>query len=149
MKWLVKFYNHITTPEGEQVISSGWCAGGITNALKNSDTCLEPLDPCADIDPIVSEPSVEQDDSNMLQIDEGLIQHLLSEDEANSQFLSFHFIKVFSIKMENLNFHSIAKLNSRNSLIHELRNLISQKCKNFAVFANCEIFLPRKFLTIK
>ena len=113
MKWLVKFYNHITTPEGEQVISSGWCAGGITNALKNSDTCLEPLDPFADIDPIVSEPSVEQDDSNMLQIDEGLIQHLLSEDEANSQFLSFHFIKVFSIKMENLNFHSTAKLNSR------------------------------------
>ena len=64
MKWLVKFYNHITTPEGEQVISSGWCAGGITNALKNSDTCLEPLDAFADIDPIVSEPSVEQDDSN-------------------------------------------------------------------------------------
>ena len=35
-------------------------------------------------DPLLSEPSVEQDDSNMLQIDEGLIQHLLSEDETNS-----------------------------------------------------------------
>ena len=74
----------MTTPEGEQVISSGWCAGEITNALKNSDICLEPLDPFADIDPLLSEPSVEQDDSNMLQIDEGLIQHLLSEDETNS-----------------------------------------------------------------
>ena len=34
VKWLVDFYNHMTTREGEQVISSGWCAGGITNAWK-------------------------------------------------------------------------------------------------------------------
>ena len=52
----------MTTPEREQVISSGWNAAGITNALKNGETCLEPLDPFADIDPLVSEPSVEQDD---------------------------------------------------------------------------------------
>ena len=52
----------MTIPEGEQVISSGWSAVGMTNALKNGETCLEPLDPFADIDPLVSEPSVEQDD---------------------------------------------------------------------------------------
>ena len=52
----------MTTSEGEQVISSGWSAAGIPNALKNGETCLEPLDPFADIDPLVSEPSVEQDD---------------------------------------------------------------------------------------
>ena len=52
--------------------------------LKNWETCLEPLDPFADIDPLVSEPSVEQDDSNMLQIDEGLTQHLLFEGETDS-----------------------------------------------------------------
>ena len=56
----------MTTPEGEQVISSGWSAAGVTNALKNGETCLEPLDPFADIDPLVSEPSVEQDDSTIL-----------------------------------------------------------------------------------
>ena len=33
---------------------------------------------------LVVEPSVEQDDSNMLQIDEGLIQHLSSKDEKGS-----------------------------------------------------------------
>ena len=49
----------MTTPEGEQVISSGWSAAGITNALKNGETCLGPLDLFADIDPLVSEPSVE------------------------------------------------------------------------------------------
>ena len=74
----------MTIPEGEQVISSGWSAVGMTNALKNGETCLEPLDPFADIDPLVSEPSIEQDDSNILQIDEGLIQHLSSKNEKDS-----------------------------------------------------------------
>ena len=36
-KWLVDFYNHMTTPEGEQVISSDWSAAGITIALKNGN----------------------------------------------------------------------------------------------------------------
>ena len=74
----------MTRPEVEQVISSGWSTAGITNTLKNGETCLEPLDPFADIDPLLSEPSVEQDDSNILQIDEGLIQHLSSENEKDS-----------------------------------------------------------------
>ena len=52
--------------------------------LKNGEACLKPLDLFADIDPLVSEPSVEQDDGNILQIEEGLIQHLSSEDEKDS-----------------------------------------------------------------
>ena len=68
-KQLVDFYNDMTTPEGEQAISSGQSAARIPNALKNGETCLEPLDPFADIDPLVGELSVEQDDSNILQID--------------------------------------------------------------------------------
>ena len=74
----------MTRSEGKQVISSSWCAAGITSALKNGETCSEPLDPFADIDPLVSEPSVEQNDSNILQIGEGLIQHLSSENEKDS-----------------------------------------------------------------
>ena len=74
----------MTIPKGEQVISSPWSAAGITNALKKGETCLEPFDLFADIGPLVSEPSVEQDDSNILQIDNGLIEHLLSEDEKDS-----------------------------------------------------------------
>ena len=56
----------------------------MAGALQGSqirETCLEPLDPFTDIDPLVSVPSVEQDDGNMLQIEERLIQHLPSEDE--------------------------------------------------------------------
>ena len=44
---------------------------------------MEALDPFAAID-LVSKPSVEQDDSNMLQINESLIQHLLSDEQMNS-----------------------------------------------------------------
>ena len=44
-KWLVDFYNHMTTPEGEQDISSGWSTADIANTLKNGENCLEPLDP--------------------------------------------------------------------------------------------------------
>ena len=83
-KWLIDFQNHMATPEWEQLISSGWNAAGITNALSNGENCLEPLDPFADIDPLVSESSVEQDHSNIFQIDKGLIQHLSSEDEKDS-----------------------------------------------------------------
>ena len=45
---------------------------------------MEPLDLFADTDPLVSKSSVEQDDGNMLQIEEGLIQHLPSKDEKDS-----------------------------------------------------------------
>ena len=62
----------MSTTEREQVISSDWSAAGTTNALKNGETCLEPLDPFADIDPLVSQPSIEQDDGKSLQIEEGL-----------------------------------------------------------------------------
>ena len=74
----------MTASEGEQVISSGWSAAGVTNSLKNGETCVEPLNPFANIDPQVSEPSVEQDGNNILQIDVGLIQHLSSENEKDS-----------------------------------------------------------------
>ena len=61
-KWRVDFYNHMTITEGKKVISNDWSATGITNALKNAEICLEPLNPFAVIDPLVSESSVKQDD---------------------------------------------------------------------------------------
>ena len=73
---LISTWPHMTSPEGEQSISNGLRAAGITNALKNGETCLEPLDSFADIDPLVSKHSIEQDGGNIFQIEEGLIQHL-------------------------------------------------------------------------
>ena len=48
--------------------------------MKYGETCLETLDPFVNIDALVSEPSVEQDDNDILQIDEGHVQYLSSED---------------------------------------------------------------------
>ena len=81
---LISTWPHMTSPEGEQSISNDLRAAGITNALKNGETCLEPLDSFADIDPLVSKHSIEQDGGNIFQIEEGLIQHLSSEDEKDS-----------------------------------------------------------------
>ena len=36
-KCVVDFYNHMTTPEGEKVISSYWNAARITNTLENGN----------------------------------------------------------------------------------------------------------------
>ena len=97
----------MTTPEGEQVISSGWSVAGITNAqMKNGETCLEPLVPFADIDPLVSKSSVEQDHSNIFQIDKGLIQHLSYEDEKDSCDLEWEFEDgdIFDVIAQELSF---------------------------------------------
>ena len=52
--------------------------------IKNGETCLEQLRMFADIEPLLTEPSFEQDDSDILQIDKDLNQHLSSEDEKDS-----------------------------------------------------------------
>ena len=83
----------MTRPEGEQVTSSGWSAAGFTNALKNGETCLTPLDPFANIDPLV-------------QIDEGLIQHLSSENEKDSYDSEWEFEdgSIFDVIAQELRF---------------------------------------------
>ena len=45
---------------------------------------MTPLDPFADIDPLVSQPSVDQDDHQLAAIDKDLIQNQSSEDESES-----------------------------------------------------------------
>ena len=56
------------------------------------------------MDPLVSELCVEQDDSNILQIDEVLIQHLSFEDEQDSCDLEWEFLdgNVFDIIAQEL-----------------------------------------------
>ena len=68
------------TPEGEQVISIGWSTAGIINALKNGETCLEPLDPFADqASHLLNKMTVICSKSRKC-----FFQHLSSEDEKDS-----------------------------------------------------------------
>ena len=94
----------MTTTEGEQVISSGWSAC-------RDHKCTEmhligPLDPFVNIDQLISEPSVEQDGSKSLQIEEGLIQHLSSDNEKDSCYSEWQIENgnVFDVIAQELTF---------------------------------------------
>ena len=59
-KWLLKFYNHITSETGAETILNGWKAAGIYDALKMSAAALPSLDPFQDISPL---PGNDDDDT--------------------------------------------------------------------------------------
>ena len=50
-KWLLEFYNHITSETGAEIILNGWKAAGIYDALKMGAAALPSLDPFQDIHP--------------------------------------------------------------------------------------------------
>ena len=49
--WLIELYNHFTSTAGKEIIANGWNAAGITNAIKNGSSSLDPLDPFSTTDP--------------------------------------------------------------------------------------------------
>ena len=52
-KWLISFYNYMTTTKGQEVISNGWKRSGIFDAISLGSTTLPPLDPFGDICPLM------------------------------------------------------------------------------------------------
>lgn len=52
-KWLISFYNHMTTTKGQEVISNGWKKSGIYDAITLGSNKLPPLDPFADLCPLI------------------------------------------------------------------------------------------------
>ena len=52
--WLVELYNHMTTEKGRDIISGGWRAAGITDAINLGVENLPSIDPFDDIDPLVA-----------------------------------------------------------------------------------------------
>ena len=53
-KWLVEFYNHITSGEKREIITLGFERAGITHALKLGSSNLPELDPFAEFSTLVS-----------------------------------------------------------------------------------------------
>ena len=51
-KWLVEFYNHITSETGAEIILNGWKATGIYDALNMGAAALPFPDPFQDISPL-------------------------------------------------------------------------------------------------
>ena len=54
-KWLVEYYNEITSENGSSVIINGWKAAGIYDAIKAGSSGLQSIDPFEDISPFVTE----------------------------------------------------------------------------------------------
>ena len=61
-KWLMQFFNHITSEKGSEIIINGWKRSGIYDAVKNGSSSLPSIDPFNEIDPlVVTEKSNETD----------------------------------------------------------------------------------------
>ena len=54
-KWLVEYYNEITSENGSSVIINDWNTAGIYDTIKAGSSGLQPIDPFEDISPLVTE----------------------------------------------------------------------------------------------
>ena len=52
-KWLISFYNYMTTTKGQEVISNGWKRSGIYDSITLGSSKLPALDPFSDICPLM------------------------------------------------------------------------------------------------
>ena len=92
-KWLLEFYNHITSETGAEVILNGWKAAGIYDALKMGAVSLPSLDPFQDISPL---PGNDDDDTRGIsdivnvpvEVKEGFVNPIIDDDddEDNDEF---------------------------------------------------------------
>ena len=87
-KWLLEFYNHITSETGAEIIFNGWKAAGIYDALKMGAVALPSLDPFQDISPL---PGSDDDDHDTrgisdivnvpVQVKEGFVIPSVDDDD--------------------------------------------------------------------
>ena len=92
-KWLLEFYNHITSKTGAEIILNGWKAAGIYDVLKMDATALPSLDPFQDISPL---PGNDDDDTRGIsdivkvpvEMKEGFVNPIVNDDddEDNDEF---------------------------------------------------------------
>jgi len=78
-EWLTELYNHMTKPEGKEVIINGWKAAGISQVIKNGAKQLECLDPFNDLDQLL--PQVSDTAISFDVIQEEVGQAFLNQDE--------------------------------------------------------------------
>ena len=52
-KWLMQFYNHITSEKGSEILVNGWKRSGIYDAVKNGSSSLPSIVPFNEVAPLV------------------------------------------------------------------------------------------------
>ena len=67
--WIVEFYNHMSTPKGNEVIDSGWWkSADVFDAFELVLSKIPSIDPFQDIDAMLSNDVEQSDDSHLLAI---------------------------------------------------------------------------------
>ena len=82
-KWLMQFYNEITSEKGQSVIINGWKAAGIYDALQLGSKHLPSIDPFEDISPLSNKVDLESPSTvNTLtdELRENFINEMEDED---------------------------------------------------------------------
>ena len=54
-RWIIEFFNEMTTSKGSEIIGSGWNASGIKDAIKLGTEKLPSLDPFKELDSMMNE----------------------------------------------------------------------------------------------
>ena len=86
-KWLMEFYNHITSEAGSNIIINGWKASGIYDAIKMGESALPSIDPFNDIAPLSDENiSDVQVISPTVELMENFVNDHHEDDDENSEF---------------------------------------------------------------
>ena len=92
-KWLLEFYNHITSETGAEIILNGWKAAGIYDALKMGNSALPSLNLFQNTSPLpwnddnVDDTSGISDIFNVpVEVKEGFLNPIVDDDEGNNEF---------------------------------------------------------------
>ena len=83
-KWLVEYYNHISSEAGTKVIVNGFKLAGIYDAIRSGKSSLQSIDPFNDIAPLADSLS-EGNPGNFVQLSDDLregYEHELDENES-------------------------------------------------------------------
>lgn len=54
-QWIIDLFDYFTSEKGREIISNGWKAAFITEAISSGTSGLEPLDPFSSVDPLSDE----------------------------------------------------------------------------------------------
>ena len=82
--WAVDFYNHMTTAKGVEIITSGWRAVGILDAIELGSSAIPSRDTVDNIDPLLST-QLEDSCNNVGVIDEyiDIDNNVIDKDDEN------------------------------------------------------------------
>ena len=84
-KWLVEYYNHISSETGTKVIVNGFKLAGICDAIRSGESSLQSIDPFNDITPLADSLS-EGNCGNFVQLSDDLSEgYAIELDENESE----------------------------------------------------------------